>query len=166
MRRFCLILIAFAIGCNKPGEVPRAGLQQSETTATINTKPALKPIELHYGIYLARSDHRITVSADGTLRSVRTDNKRYGGNDIDPKHERVEVRESKLTTEQVEDLARLFTDWDSLSTTPYSGVPDGGHISIRYGDRTVSGGSEVPNQVTEVRVRLMELVRSMPVVAP
>jgi hypothetical protein len=78
----------------------------------------------------------------------------------------VEVREGRQTGEQMEDLARLFADWDSLSSEPYSGVPDGGEVSIRYGDRTVSGRSEVPQQVEDVRVHLMELARSIPVVKP
>jgi hypothetical protein len=127
------------------------------------TQAILKPIELHYGIYLARLDLRVTVSAEGVLRSVRTDNKSYGTGDIDPKNERVGVREGKLTTEQIAKLASLFTGWDSLSTTPYSGVADGGDISIRYGDKTVSAGSAVPKQVEDARIHLMELARSMPV---
>jgi hypothetical protein len=150
MRRLTLILVLPAFACNNCGDVTHPATRQSTTSST---QPALKPVELHYGIYLARLDRRITVSADGTLRSVGTDNKSYGGNDIDPKNERVEVREGKLSAEQVANLARLFADWDSLSTTPYSGVPDGGDISIRYGGRTVSGGSEVPKQVTDARIR-------------
>lgn len=167
MGRFLIpILIALAFGCNDSGDLTQPATQRSTTTTTTSTNPVLKPIDLHYRIYLAGLDHRITVSADGTLRSVRTDNKSYARNDIDPKHERVEVREGKLTAEQVADLARLFADWDSLSTTPYRGVPDGGDTSIRYADRTVSGGSEVPKQVTDACARLMELARSMPVVKP
>ncbi|HEY0007236.1 MAG TPA: hypothetical protein VGB55_00805 [Tepidisphaeraceae bacterium] len=158
--------MAFAFGCDHSDDVTQPATQQSMATTTSSTKASLKPIELRYGIYLARLDHRIAVSTDGTLRSVQTTNKSYGGNDIDPKNERVEVREGKLSTEEVIDLARLFADWDSLSKTPYSGVPDGGDISIRYGDRTVTGGSEVPQQVTDIHHRLMELARSMPVVKP
>ena len=149
MQRFILILVAFGFGCG---------------TTTTTPQPVLKPIEMHYGIYLARLDHRITVAPDATLRSVRTENESFGGNDIDPKHERVEVRQGTLTGEQVADLARLFVDWDSLSSQPYGGVADGGDLLVRYGDKTVSGGSGVPEQVTDIRVRLSELARSMPVV--
>jgi hypothetical protein len=161
MHRFALILAACLFGCNT--DVRRPAIQP--TTAS-STQPILKSVEMHYGIYLARLDLHITVSPDGLLRSVRTDNKSYGGNDVDPKHERVEIREGKLTAEQMADLAHLFADWDSLSSHPYGGVPDGGEIKIRYGDKTVSGGSAVPKQVTDVRVRLSELAQSMPVVKP
>ena len=147
MHRLILILFALLCGCDNSNDATR-----------------LKPIELRYGIYLARLDHRIMVSPDGTLRSVRTDNKSYGGNDVDPRHERVEVREGTLTAEQIADVARLFADWKSLSSTPYGSVADGGDVSIRYGDKTVCGGSGVPRQVTDARIRLMELVRSMPIV--
>src|SRR5688500_5472576 len=157
MHRLILILVAFQIGCNNSSDATRP------LATTRSTQAVLKPIELHYGTYFARIDLRISVSAEGNLRSVRTDNKSYGGNDIDPKHELVEVREGKLTARQVADLARLFTDWDSLSATPYGGVPDGGEISIRYGNKTVSGGSDVPKPVTDARAHLMELARSMPV---
>ena len=164
MRRFILILVAFLLGCNNSDDATQPATRPVATTSS--TKAILKAIELHYGIYLARLDLRITVSPEGMLRSVGTENKSYGGNDIDPKHERVEIREGKLTADQIADLARLFTDWDSLSTTPYGGVPDGGVISIRYGEKTVSGGSEVPKEVTDARIRLMELARSMPMVKP
>ena len=162
MHRLVLIVTAFVFGCN-PSAATQPTTRPVPTTAS-STQAVLKPIELHYGIYLARLDIRVTVSAEGVLRSVRTDNKSYGGNDIDPKNERVEVREGKLTAEQIAELANLFTGWDSLSTTPYGGVPDGGDISIRYGEKTVSGGSAVPKQVEDARIQLMEFARSMPAV--
>jgi hypothetical protein len=165
MRRLILIVAALLLGCNNPSETTRPTTRPAPTTAS-TTQALVKPIELHYGIYLARLDLRITVSRDGVLRSVRTDNKSYGTGDIDPKNERVEVREGKLSTEQIAELASLFTDWDSLSTTPYGGEPDGGDISIRYGDKTVSGGSAVPKQLEDARIQLMELARSMPVAKP
>src|SRR5678816_192633 len=152
MHRLSLTFVAFLLGCNDPTGTTQPAAPGVATSAS-STQAVLKPIELHYGIYLARLDLRINVSTDGTLRSVRTDNKSYGGNDVDPKHERVEVREGKLTAEQIAELARLFTDWDSLSTTPYGGVADGGDISIRY-ERTVSGGSAVPKQLEAARIHL------------
>lgn len=165
MYRIILIVAAFLFGCDSPSGTTQNATRPAPTTAG-TAHALLKPIELHYGIYLARLDLRITLSAEGMLRSVRTDNKSYGTGDIDPRNERVEVREGKLTAEQTAKLAGLFTDWDALSTTPYGGVPDGGNISIRYGDRTVSGGSAVPKQVEDARIHLMELARSMPVVLP
>jgi hypothetical protein len=130
------------------------------------TQAILKPVDLHDGIYLARLELHVAVSTEGVLRSVRTENKSYGTGDIDPKNERAEVREGKLTAEQTAKLASLFTDWDSLSTTPYGGVPDGGDISIRYGDKTISGGSAVPKLVEDARIHLKELAGSMPLAKP
>jgi hypothetical protein len=159
MHRLILIGAAFLFGCNGPSSATQPTTRPAPTTSA--TQTLLKPIELHYGIYLARVDLRVTVSAEGVLRSVRTDNKIYGTGDIDPKNERVEVPEGKLTAEQIAELSKLFTGWDSLSTTPYGGVPDGGDVSIRYGDKTVSGGSAVPKQVDDARIHLMELARSI-----
>jgi len=165
MYRLIPIVAAFLFGCDNPSSITQLTTRPAPTTAS-TTQAILKPIELHYGIYLARLDLRVTVSAEGMLRSVRTDNKSYGTGDIDPKNERVEVREGKLTAEQIAELSKLFTGWDSLSTTPYGGVADGGDISIRYGDKTVSGGSAVPKQVEDARIHLMELARSMPLATP
>jgi hypothetical protein len=164
MPRLILIVTAFLFGCN-PSPATQPTTQPARTT-TSATQAVLKPIELHYGIYLARLDLQVTVSAEGVLRSVRTENKSYGTGDIASKKERVEVREGKLTSKQIAELANLFTGWDSLSTTPYGGAPDGGDISIRYGDKTVSGGSAVPKQVEDARIHLMELARSMPLAKP
>lgn len=163
MHRLIPIVAVFLFGCNNPSGTTQPTTRPTPTTAS-TTQAILKPIDLHYGIYLARLDLHVAISTEGVLRSVRTDNKSYGTGDIDPKNERVEVREGKLTAEQIAKLANLFTGWDSLSTTPYGGVPDGGNISIRYGDNAVSGGSAVPKQVEDVRIQLMELARSMPVV--
>lgn len=160
MRNVLLILALCALARNDSG----AAQPGTRPTATPGTRPALRPVELHYGIYLARHDLRITVSPDGLLRSVRTDNKSYGPHDLDPKYQRVEIREGKLTAEQATELSHRFADWDSLSSRPYPGDADDADVSFRYGDKTVSGaGHAVPRQVTEARVRLTELARSMPV---
>jgi hypothetical protein len=125
MHRFIPILVAFAFGCNNFNDVAQPATRPAPTaTLTTATGPLLKPIELHYGIYLARLDLRITISGDGVLRSVRTDNKSYDGKDIDATRERIEIREGRLTDEQMADLARLFAGWSSLSSKPYSGVPN------------------------------------------
>jgi hypothetical protein len=173
------VVLAFVLGCDNPSDTAGPTERRTSTatattdtsrptappiSTTIATRPSLKPIEMRDGVHLARIEHRITVSSDGNLRSVRTDNKSYSGNDIDPRHERVEIREGQLTPEQVADLAALFANWDSLSPERYNGVPDGRDVSIRYGDKTVSGGSAVPKQVTDARVRLMQVARSMPFV--
>jgi hypothetical protein len=135
------------------------------TTAPAASQPALRAVELRYGIYLARFDVHVTVSPDGLLRSVRTDGKSYGSGDIDPKLQRVEIREGRLTEAQMADLAHHFAGWHELSSQPYPELVDGGELSIRYGEKTVSG-NEVPRLVTDVRTRLMELAASMPVVKP
>jgi hypothetical protein len=163
MYRFALILVACLFGCNHSTNPTRPAAQPTNSSGT---RPILEPIELHYRVYTARLGTRITVSPDGLLRSIHTANKSYGGNDIDPKLEGVEIREGRLTLKQMADLARLPEGWSLLSSKPYGGVPDGGDVTVRYGDKTVSGGSHVPQQVTDVRARLSELARSMPLAKP
>lgn len=152
----CLLTIVGRATASNPTTHP--------TTAPA-TQLTLKPIELHYEIRLARLEHHITISPDGSLRSVRTTNKSYGPNDLDPKHERIEIREGKLTPDQISDLARKFTDWIPLTLERNGNVPDGPAISIRYGDRTISSGGEQPAPVTEIQTQLIELARAMPVVS-
>ena len=162
MRSVTLFLVALLIGCH-PGESKGP---PPPPTAAATTQPALQPVELHYVIELARLDVATTVTSDGRLRSVRTENKSYGWNDIGGGNERFEIREGRLTPQRIEELVHLFDGWESLSSNPYGGVADGGALSVRYGGKTVSGGSGVPPQVNEVRVRLEELSRGMPVVNP
>ena len=150
---------AAAPAANRPATQPT-----SQATSQPTTQPALKSTDVHYGIYLARLDVHTTISPGGLLRRERTENKSYGPNDIDPKNERIEIRQGRLTREQMASLAALFAGWDSLSDKPYPGVPDGGDVKIRYGDKTVSGGSSVPEQVRAVHARIDELAETMPVV--
>jgi hypothetical protein len=174
MHRYILLFVACLISCKKSADVsppvapPPPATTPTSTSASANTstRPILRAIELHYGIYLARHELHITVSPDGLLRSVRTENKSYGGNDIDPKNERVEIREGRLTPGQMAELARLFANWDALSSKPYTGVADGGEGSIRYGDKTVSGGTAAPKQFVDARVWLRDVGEAMPVVKP
>ena len=158
-----LILAAAFLGYDSSALPQRPASQPARASTT---QPAIKPIELRYGIYLARLDVRATITSDGLLRCVQTLNKSYGGNDIHPKHERIEICQGRLTAAQMAELARLFAGWDSLSSEPFGGVPDGGEVSIRYGDKTVSGGSGVPKQVSDVRVRISEFAAAMPFVEP
>jgi hypothetical protein len=166
------ISAALLVGCtrnptaaNYPAR-PATGPATRDTTRPVTTRPTLQPIDLHYTIYLARLDVHTTITPDGLLRSVQIQNKSFGPNDIDPKNQRVEVRQGRLNQDQILELARLFATWDSLSQTPYGGVADGGQVSIRYGDKTVSGQSHVPAQVSDVHTRIVELTRSMPIVNP
>lgn len=160
-----IVVMALAVcmfcqaGCS-PG-----GLQQhlAPTTAPA-VQPAIKPIDVQYDIYLARLSAHVTITPDGLLRSVRTENKRHGANDKSV--ERTEIRQGKLTPEQIVELTQFFAGWRTLSDKPYGGVPDGGHIAIRYGDKTVSGGSDTPKQVWDVYRRIKELARSMPRIEP
>ena len=62
------------------------------------------------------------------------------------------------------ELAALFAGWESLSSEQYGCVPDGGNTRLRYGDKVVSGGSEVPKQVRDVHARINELAATMPLV--
>jgi hypothetical protein len=128
-------------------------------------RPVFKAVDLRSGVYLARLETRTTITPDGLMRSVLTTGKSYGPNDLDPKHERREIREGRLTPGQMAELAALFAGWESLSDQEYGGVPDGGHVQIRYGDKSVSGGSAVPKQVRDVQIRISELAATMPVVA-
>jgi hypothetical protein len=164
MCRLPLLVIACLFGCNPPASATRT--TAGPTTTTTDGPSPLRSVDLHYSVYLARSDIHITASPDGLLRSVRTESKSWGGNDANPKHERVEIREGRLTPAQVAELSRLFTGWDTLSSTPYGGVPDGGALSIRYGDKTVSGGSGVSQQVEDARTRISDLAASIPIVKP
>ena len=135
-------------GCDRQsasGPVAGAPVARAPVT-TQATQPSLKEVDLRHGVYLARIEIHTTITPGGQLRSVRTEGKSYGPRDIDPKLERRDVRQGQLTPEQMAELAALFTGWESLSSLPYGGVPDGGHTELRYGDKIVSGGSDVPKQ--------------------
>ncbi len=148
-------IVALLVGCTSKAEHP---------ATRPATQPVLHSIDLHFGLYLQRFDDRTTITADGLLRSLRTQNKSYGPKDLDPKYERIEIREGRLTPQQMSELAALFANWDSLSSERYGGVPDGGDIEIRYGDKIVRGGSAVPAAVRAVQTRISDLGRAMPVV--
>ena len=156
------LLIAAALLNGGCAEVPQP------TTPTPPARPAtqavLKDIELRSGIYLARFETYIRITPDGRLRSVFTNNKSYGPNDTDPRHERREVREGRLTPRQMADLASLFAGWESLSST-YSAAADDQETTLRYGAKTVSGGRDLPHQVRQVQHRIHELTATMPVVS-
>jgi hypothetical protein len=119
---------------------------------------------MRHRVYLFRHDVHTTITPDGLLRSVQIHNKTYGPGDADPKSERVEVREGHLTPQQMGELAAMFEGWESYATTRYGGVPDGGEIELRYGDKTVAGGSATPERVWEIDRHINELTRKMPVV--
>ena len=72
------------------------------------------------------------------------------------------TREGRLTPDQMAGLARLFDGWERLSDRPYGGVPDGGTIRLRYGDKTVTGGSRVPRQVRDAHLLIREIAATMP----
>jgi hypothetical protein len=127
------------------------------------TRPALKAIEVRSGVYLLRVEVVTTVSPEGVVRRVRTENKSYGANDkAGPP--RVEVREGRLTEAQMEELAKLFDGWEKWEDR-YGGVPDGGTMEVTYGGKRVRGGSRAPEQVQEVVRRVEALGEVMPVVA-
>lgn len=155
MRMLPFILISLLMGCApKPDSPPTTPI----------SKPALKEIDVHYGQYLNRLDVRIAITPNGRLRSVQTTNKSYGPGDIDPTNERFTILEGQLTPEQMVQLVRLFSDWESFSPQPYPSMPDGDNVSIRYGEKTISGGSGLPTQVKEIRTLIEQWASSMPVV--
>jgi hypothetical protein len=156
--RIILALVAALLLLGK--SVPAAERESPSTRPA--TQPALRAVDLHYGIYLARLDVHTTITPDGLLRSITIQNKSYGPKDIDPKSERKEIRRGQLTPEQIAELVQLFAGWDALPDK-FTGVPDGPAIELRYGEKTVTSGGELPDQVARVYVRIQELTRAMPV---
>ena len=72
-----------------------------------------------------------------------------------------------LTTKtQMAALARAFADWNSLPDKLYGSVPDGPDISVRYGTKTIRGGSEMPRQVMDILTTINKTAASMPRVDP
>lgn len=149
-------------GCgDPPTKVPGTSSQPTFRPAG---QAVLKAVDLQSGVYLARHEVHTTITPEGVLRSVRTENKSYGPRDIDPKQERIQIRAGRLTPAQMSELAGLFAGWESLSREPYGGVPDGAEIRIQYGDKTVAGGSAAPKQIWMINARVSELAGTMPVV--
>lgn len=160
IKRTCTIVAAlFIAGCTQPSATQNPATRPAAQTAH---QPALKAVDLRYGVYLARIEIQTTITPDGLLHSVRTDNKSYGPNDIGAQHERHEIREGRLTPAQCAELANMFTGWETLSDQPYGGVADGPDVHLRYGDKTVSGGSALPPQVQAIQRRITDLATQMP----
>jgi hypothetical protein len=136
-------LLSILIGALVVAQRPTTAPSQPATRGS--TQPVLEAVELRWQAYLARDEFRATISSDGLLRSVHTANKRYGPNDGDPKDERIEIREGRLTREQMSELAKMFADWRSLAGQ-YGGNADDNQIRIRYGKDEVSGGSVTPKR--------------------
>lgn len=142
MRYFVVIAFALAAGC--------AG----------GSPPRLKPVDLRSSLYLARHESHTTISPSGRLHNVTTWNKTYGPDDrAGPS--KTEVRDGQLTSAQMVELVRMFRGWDSLSGA-YGGVPDGGDVEIKYGDKRVTGGSGLPKQILTIEQRIRQLAESMP----
>jgi hypothetical protein len=158
------LFVVVTLGCESGVAGPTSAPATRRATPATTQHVALKPIDLWTGVYLARIDISTTITADGVLRRVQIMGKSYGPKDLDPKHEQREIREGRLTTEQRAELAQMFSAWDSFSTERHGGVADGGEIRLRYGDKTVSGGSATPEAIWKIRARIDELARSMPIV--
>ncbi len=123
----------------------------------------LKRIEVKYGEPMARLEMQTTISADGQLRHIRTDNKVFGNGDKSA--ERTEMRSGKLTPEQMKDLARIFAGWEALSSRDFIPVPDAPGITIRYGGADgviLPVGRGIPKQVDDIYRRINELAAAMP----
>jgi hypothetical protein len=155
MHRSILLFIALLIGCNSRADVQAAG-------PAARAPQGIEAIEMRFSIYLARVDHRITVSPTGWLRSVRTDNVSYGANDIDPRQQRTAAREGQLTPDQIADLSRLFEGWEIRTPTVPEARPDGGQVTIRYGTQSASGSADPASPLSLIATHLMQLAPSMP----
>jgi len=121
-RLHTMLAVLVVTGCTHPSPT------QNPTTrpaAQPGNQPVLKAGDLRYGVYLARTETHTTITPDGLLRSVRTENKSYGPNDIGAQHARHEIREGRLTSAECAELAAMFTGWETLSDQPYGGVADG-----------------------------------------
>lgn len=154
-----IVVALLIVGCADSSEPTRPA--PASTTHPV-TQPALQAVDLREGVYLARLVIHTTITPEGRLRSVRTENKSYGPTDIDPKLARIEIREGQLSPQQMAELAAMFAGWDSLAAG-YPGVPDGPELQFRYGEKTVAGGG-APQQVWNVRRRIDEIAAGMPVV--
>jgi hypothetical protein len=130
-------------------------------TAVATSETELQAVDARYGVYLARLEIRTTITPDGRLRTVRTLNKSYSP--ADKVVEQTEVRAGQLTDEQIKELARLFAGWEALKDV-YPNAADGPEVSIRYGDKIVTGGTGLPRQVWDVHRRVIELGTEMAVV--
>ena len=133
------------------------------TLARRSPRPVMEAVELRYAIYLAGIETHTTVTPDGLLRSVRTRNKSYGRNDRTI--ERTEVRAGRLTAEQRAELLRLVAGWQSLSNQPYGSAPDDAEVTLRYGNKVVTGGSGLPKQVWDVYRSLEKISMGMPIIS-
>jgi hypothetical protein len=156
------IFVVFGLLLGGCVSVPGTKPPTTKTTANRDSQPSLRAIDLKEGVYLARLDIHTTITPDGLLRAVRTENRSFGPDDIDPKSARIEIREGRLSPHQMAELAAMFAGWDSLSNG-YPSVPDGPELQFRYGEKTVSGG-RTPEQVWEVRTKIYEWAAKMPIV--
>ena len=158
-----VVVVLFLTACRgerpaAPDRTPVVGTQPQPQPAG---EPELQEVDARYGIYLARMEMRTTISPDGRLRTVRTQNKSYGP--ADKVVERTEIRAGQLTPEQMAELARLFAGWETLNDV-YENVPDGPDVRIEYGGKIVSGGTGLPRKVWDVHRRITELGTGMAVV--
>jgi hypothetical protein len=156
-------------GCSRHLTSPAPATQAAQRAAhSPTTQPILQEISVRYGIYLAGIEDTTTITPTGLLRSVRIMGKSYGPGDgvaragIGPQ---VEVRQGQLTEKQMEELARLFIGWGSLSDK-YGTVADGPEVEFRYGEKRIEGGSALPKQVWDAYHTIKTLAESMPRLDP
>jgi hypothetical protein len=124
----------------------------------------MSEVDLHYTIYLLRLDIHTTISPHGKLHSAIVEGKSQGPKDnVGPSL--VTVHEGQLSQKQISELVRLSVGWEKLNDS-YGGVADGPEINLRYGDKLVGGGSELPAQVSEAQERINEIAREMPTIGP
>ena len=126
-----------------------------------STQPILQAVDLDYGVYLARIDIHTTISPEGFLQSVRTENKRYAPNDINNGKERTELRQGHLTSNQIADLARLFQTAIQVPADKSATVADGPYVHLRYGTTVLTNGNENMDAVRVLVDRIEAITATM-----
>ena len=151
---FALLLLLAA--CSKSAPLPATTSPAASTAAATSlvTVPVLKPIDLTYGIYLARIEDHITVTPTGMLHRTLTYGKSYGPGDAAPGPS--QFSERQLSSAEMAELSQVFTGWDALQDT-YSGVADGPEVTISLGTKKVTGGSLCPELVWKAVEKLRSL---------
>jgi len=156
-------VIACALVAGTLAPETKADEPSTKPSTRTTTQSILKHLDFRTGIYLARFEHRITITSDGKLKSVRRENISYGPKDIDPKLERREIRQGQLSPKQIAEIAAISAGWDSLSDKPYTGPADGRELWIKYGEKVVSGG-DAPKQVLDLKRFITDAAAKMEVV--
>ena len=141
-----------------PLSPPGKSLSPSSATANSTVKRELKEVKYKKSVYLARIEHKISVSENGLLFSSLTHNKTHGDSGLDPKAEKYEIRTGQLSQQEVAELALLFSR--PLPAEDAGQVADGPTIELLYDGQPVGNSS---NEALHIITRLNELANSLPI---